>query len=162
MTEHRRLRQIPTWIAVATGLATVVLIAIAAADVVRSMSSIEASTSSTTETTTEAPVAAPTQSSPPTDEGPFSDVAVIATPCRPNSNNSFTADGSVAYCEVLQMTDMHMWSLYPGEIPMPPAVYELARDPAVAVCMVQTQRDEADCVTYLERPSNPGDGAQPT
>ena len=81
-------------------------------------------------------------------------LAVIATPCLAGSTNGTTADGSVAYCGRLQDTETYMWSLNPGDIPAP--VLDQGQDPAVAVCMVQTERTESDCVEYLKRPSDPG------
>jgi hypothetical protein len=156
-----------TWVGLAAGLVTVALLAGAGADIWVQLSRDAAkqtataqvsSTSPSTPTPTEA--AATTSSSepplpPPPPEPPaVRGLAVIATPCLAGSTDGTTADGSVAYCGRLQGTETYMWSLNPGDIPAP--VIDQGQDPAVAVCMVQTERTELDCVEYLKRPSDPG------
>jgi Protein of unknown function (DUF2510) len=89
-------------------------------------------------------------------------VSVIGSHCLPRSSNSETRDGSTAYCERLQDTELYMWSLYPGDITIPvPGPTDSQGEPvtpAVAVCMDQTGQTVEDCNAYLQRPSNPGDG----
>lgn len=87
--------------------------------------------------------------------------AIIGATCLPNSSNAVTADGSAAYCERVQGTDTYMWSLLRGDILYPLSGDDRLDTPeglALAVCMTQTERSESDCATYLQQPSNPGDG----
>lgn len=86
-------------------------------------------------------------------------VAVIGASCLPASHTSLTADASVAYCEHVQGTEFYVWSLVRGEITYPTSADPgQSTSPPVAVCMEQTGRSPHDCVEYLKRPSDPGDG----
>ena len=164
-----------TWVGMAAGVATLCLVIGAIVGIAMQLSG---STSSASETqappTTSAvagPPAPPVQpSATPPPAVPAATApgvtlpAVIGTPCRPNSSNSKTGDGSTAYCERLVSAGSYMWSLSPGDIPSPfpaGAGPELLKDPATAVCMAQTDRSSEQCVEYLQRPSDPGDGGRP-
>lgn len=88
-------------------------------------------------------------------------VAVIGGPCLPAIHKAVTADKSVAYCEHVQGTEFYVWSLVRGEITYPTSADpSQLTDPPVAVCMEQTGRSPQDCVEYLQRPNNPGDGGR--
>ena len=153
-----------SWVGLAAGLVTLALLAGAGADIWVQLSRDAAkqtataqvsATSTSTPTPAEAAATSSSAEPPPPPESPVErGLAVIATPCLAGSTNGTTADGSVAYCERLQNTETFMWSLNPGEIPAP--AIEPGQDPAVAVCMVQTERTELDCIEYLKRPSDPG------
>ncbi|EHB58565.1 Protein of unknown function DUF2510 [Mycolicibacterium rhodesiae JS60] len=126
-----------SWVALAAGLVTVGLLAAAGADIAVQLSRDTATPSSV------ATSAQPTPTEPPGPPPP----AVIAAPCPPGGTG-VAADGSATYCERLADTDRYMWSLTPGEIPMPEVGQ--GADPAIGVCMVQTGRTEAECVEYLQ------------
>jgi Protein of unknown function (DUF2510) len=150
-----------TWVGIAAGLVTVVLITGAISAV-----AIQFSRNAETPPAT---MAQPTAGSPPVNSVlppppippvPASEppaVAVIGKDCRPNSANSKTGDGSVAFCEPLEDTNTYLWSLYPGQIPTPAS--SAMGDPAVAVCMEQTLQSDSECLDYLRQPSDPGNGA---
>jgi uncharacterized protein YlaI len=88
-------------------------------------------------------------------------VAVIGASCLPASRTAVTGDKSVAYCEHVQGTEFFVWSLVRGEITYPTSADpSQLTDPPVAVCMEQTGRSPQDCVEYLQRPSDPGDGGR--
>lgn len=146
-----------SWIAVAVALATVCLLLGAAVDVWVQLSRAGSGGESASEaaTTTSAAAETSTPSAPgalPMPEASDRPV-VIASPCRPGGANGTTADGSVAYCELLATTDKYLWSLYQGDIPFPDV--NDGDDPSVGVCMVQTERDMPDCVDYLKRAGGP-------
>ncbi|MEE6169092.1 MULTISPECIES: hypothetical protein [unclassified Mycolicibacterium] len=146
-----------SWIAVAVALATVCLLLGAAVDVWVQLSRPGSGGESASEaaTTTSAPAETSPPAAPggePTPAAPDRPV-VIASPCRPGGGNGTTADGSVAYCELLATTDKYLWSLYQGDIPFPDI--NDGDDPSVGVCMVQTERDMPDCVDYLNRAAGP-------
>jgi len=159
-------------VALVAGFVTLGLLLGAAADIWVQLSRDAAKRSGTAQSATpqdsttpspseEASAPSPTESAPQEPPGPQEPpeprpLAVIATPCLPGSSNGTTADGSVSYCERLQDTDTYFWSLYPGDIPNPRV--EDGSDPTIEICMVQTLRTEPDCLEYLKRPSDPGDG----
>lgn len=153
-----------TWVGIAAGVVTIVLVVAAMVGIASQLSGRSESasvTESSSSTSTTAEASAPPVSVPPPIDTGIRPPAVIATPCRPNSSVGLTADGSTAYCERLEMTDTFMWSLNQGDIPSPFPVGEdptRQGDPAIAVCMSQTDRSAAQCVEYLQRPSDPGDG----
>lgn len=164
-------RRFETWISVAAGAVTLVLLVGAMTDIGMQLSrdaKPAAPQNAPASTTDNAPAPAavtaasdPSDAATPAPPGPEQAVSVIATLCRPNSSNGVTADGSVAYCERLTSTDTYLWSLFPGDIPLPPGVglgTDQSVNPAVGVCMAQTGRTSAGCLEYLARPSNPGDG----
>jgi serine/threonine protein kinase, bacterial len=143
------------WIGVAAGVVTVVLLAGAVSAIVTQFS--PGPESKTMQATVHAPVilpeaAAPAPLPPPEPAAPWP-VAVIGSNCRPYSNDAVTADGSVAHCVNLAASDTFLWSLFPDELRVP-----IGADPSTAVCMAQTGRSGPDCVEYLARPSDPGDG----
>lgn len=159
-------RRAESWVGIAAGVVTVALLAGAGADIWVQLSRDAAkqtaaapSTATATSTLSEAAATSSTEPpapAPPPDQPPaVRPVAVIATPCLPGSTNGTTADGSVAYCQRLQDSQTYLWSLYPGDIPTP--AMQDGEDPAVAICVVQTERTQADCVDYVKRPSDPGD-----
>lgn len=163
-------RGFETWIGVAAGTVTLVLLVGAMTDIAMQLSR-DAEPSSTP--SAQAPVldnspapAAVTSVPGPTDSSlappePTPTASVIATRCRPNSSNGVTADGSPAYCEPIASTNTYLWSLVQGDIPLPSGVgagTDQGVNPAVGVCMEQTGRTSTDCLEYLQRPSNPGDG----
>ncbi|MCV7160677.1 zinc ribbon domain-containing protein [Mycolicibacterium brisbanense] len=146
-----------SWVAVAVALATVCLLLGAAVDVWVQLSRVSSGGESTSEAATTTSTAAepsppPAPGAPPPAALP-NGPAVIASPCRPGGGNGTTADGSVAYCELLATTDKHLWSLYQGDIPFPDV--NDGTDPAVGVCMVQTERTMPDCLDYLKRAGGP-------
>jgi serine/threonine protein kinase, bacterial len=153
------------WIGVAAGVVTVVLLAGAASAITTQFSGGETARTTTTPAAVAAappappPAVAPAPGPPPDNASPWP-VAVIGAACRPNSNNAVTADGSIAYCVNVRETDAYLWSLFPGDLGLPGG-QDPAADPSIAVCAAQTQRTEADCVEYLMRPSDPGDGQPP-
>jgi hypothetical protein len=169
---HRR--QCGSWIPIAAGVVTIVLVLCAIVDVgvLLYRQANPAATTTTQPSPPQAPVAAPPPAVPPAAPGPEHSAvstvdsaaglaAVIATPCKPNSSNGLTVDGSVAYCEPLESTDTYLWSLFPGTIPTPSTPGDSQgeqADPAIAVCMTQTGRSQSDCAEYVSRPGNPGDG----
>jgi hypothetical protein len=151
------------WFGTVAALVTLLLLAGAAADIWIQLTR-DAETKQTTASQSSTPlspseVAAASPAPPPPAAPPAEAVAVIATPCHPNSSTSSTGDGSVAYCERLESTDTYLWSLYPGDIPLPEV--EDGGDPAMGVCMVQTEQSNDQCDEYLQRPSYPGDAAAP-
>lgn len=168
---NTRLKQPPRWIAIVTGLLTIVLLASAVALIGMQMSRLSSDSAVSDETTSDEtvsdtvsdsvsesppPPVAPVEPPPP-GPPPAPPPAVIAAPCLPNSTDGVTVDGSVAYCALLQGTDRFLWSLYPGEVVMPVLAFP-EQDPAVVVCMEQTLRAEPDCLAYLAQPNNPGNG----
>jgi hypothetical protein len=96
---------------------------------------------------------------PPPPDNPWP-VAVVGTPCHPESSNSVAVDGSITYCVNLWATDTYLWSLVPdqGVVTNQAAA---GTNPSVALCIAQTGRSADDCAEYLSRPSTPGDGAAP-
>jgi hypothetical protein len=106
------------------------------------------------------PPAAPDINTAPPPPGDPWPVAVVGTPCHPESSNSVAVDGSVTYCVNLWATDTYLWSLIPdqGVVTNQAAA---GANPSVALCIAQTGRSDADCAEYLSRPSTPGDGAAP-
>jgi hypothetical protein len=148
--------RVDSWIALVAGLITVALLAGAGADIWVQLSrakdnarQTQAAAQSTTTTTSAEAASSSTGTEPPPAEPPAPPpLAVIATACRPGVGG-VAADGSPAYCERLTDTDTYLWSLAPGDIPVPDVAPGV--DPAVGVCMVQTERTEADCVEYLQR-----------
>lgn len=142
-----------SWIAVAVALATVCLLLGAAVDVWVQLSRVGSGGQSASEAAPTTSTAAET-SPPPAPGGPPTQTTsdrpvVIASPCRPGGGNGTTADGSVAYCELLATANKYLWSLYEGDIPFPDV--SEGDDPAVGVCMVQTERTKPDCLDYLQR-----------
>jgi hypothetical protein len=88
-------------------------------------------------------------------------LAAVGASCPPGSINGVTADGSVAYCELLPDTGTFMWSLYQGDIesPYPPGTDPLQReDPGIAVCMDQTEKSRAECDALLPPQTNVEEG----
>lgn len=84
-------------------------------------------------------------------------LAAVGAPCPPGSVNGVTADGSVAYCELLPDTGTYVWSLYQGDIESPylPGTDPLEReDPGIAVCMDQTEKSRAECDALLPPQTN--------
>ena len=84
-------------------------------------------------------------------------LAAVGAPCPPGSINGVTADGSVAYCELLPDTGTYVWSLYQGDIESPylPGTDPLEReDPGIAVCMDQTEKSRAECDALLPPQTN--------
>jgi hypothetical protein len=139
--------RVESWVAVVAGLVTVGLLAAAGADIFVQLSR-DATTPSSVATTTASNTTAPTTTpSTPTEPPGPPPPAVIGAPCPPGGSG-VAADRSATYCERLADTDRYMWSLVPGDIPMPEVGQ--GTDPAVGVCMVQTGRTEADCVEYLQ------------
>lgn len=149
--------RVDSWIALVAGLITVALLAGAGADIWVQLSRAKdaarekqaAAQTTTTSTPTSAVAASTTISEPPPAEPPAAPVLVrVATPCQPGSAEGIAADGSATYCARLADTDTYLWSLTPGDIPMPDVGQ--GGDPAIAVCMAQTERTEAGCVEYLQ------------
>jgi Protein of unknown function (DUF2510) len=137
-----------SWIALVAGLITVALLAVAGADIWVQLSRAKDNAKdnqATAATTTSAAAASSTSSTEPAAPSP---VVVVASRCEPGSGNGVAADGSATYCERLADTDSYLWSLSPGDIPMPDVGQ--GGDPAVGVCMAQTGRTEPDCVEYLQ------------
>ena len=87
----------------------------------------------------------------PTTLRPF---AVIGAPCVPNSVNGVQRNGAPAYCELLEGTDLYMWSMYWGVIRSPfnentdPSERET---PGVAVCMMQLNLPRQACIAQMPR-----------
>ncbi len=150
------------WIGVLAALVTVVLIAGSISAIVTQFSGRDDPTAVAT-SQSEPPSQLPGPAAPPEPTTPTAArlVAVIGSKCLPRSTNGLTADGSVAYCGRWQNSSTYLWSLFPGDIPSPdtagvdPSGQE---DPSVAVCMNQTSRTKQQCDTYLQLPSDPGDG----
>lgn len=150
-----------SWIALVAGLITVALLAGAGADIWVQLSrakdnarQTQAAAQSTTTTTSAAESSSTSTEPPPAAEPPAAPAAppspaVIATACQPGAGDGVAADGSPTYCERLTDTDTYLWSLSPGDIPVPAMAQ--GGDPAIGVCMAQTLRAEADCVEYLQR-----------
>ncbi|AKK26611.1 hypothetical protein AB431_07790 [Mycobacterium sp. EPa45] len=145
-----------SWIALVAGLITVALLAGAGADIWVQLSRAkdnarekQAAAQSTTATTTSAEASSTSTEAPPAEPPAAPSPVVIATACQPGGLTGVAADGSPTYCERLADTDTYLWSLSPGDIPMPDVAQ--GGDPAVGVCMAQTGRTEADCVEYLQR-----------
>lgn len=152
-----------TWVGILAGLATIVLVIGATVGIASQLSTSASSKSSQASTSApETAVASPGLPPPPPSAEPIAGgVAVIGTPCLPNSSDGVTADGSVAHCETLRATGTTMWSLFAGDVPSPypPGIDPRSMgEPAVAVCMAQTARTADQCAEYLSRPSDPGDG----
>jgi hypothetical protein len=156
------------WIGVLAALVTVVLIAGAISAIATQFSGKD-DPSPVATAQSEPPRQLPDAAPPPvprTSQGPATPaaarlIAVIGSKCLPKSTNGVTADGSVAYCGRWQNSSTYIWSLFPGDIPLPdaPGVDASGQDdPSVVVCMSQTARTKQQCDTYLQRPSDPGDG----
>jgi len=140
-----------SWIALVAGLITVALLAAAGADIWVQLSRAkdkQATAQTTTSSSSSAATSSPTGEPPPAEPPAAQSPVVVASRCQPGSGNGVAADGAATYCERLADTETYLWSLSPGDIPMP----EVAQggDPAVGVCMAQTGRTEADCVEYLQ------------
>lgn len=161
-----------TWVGVAAGILTLLLVVGAIVGIAMQLSgspeSITAGPASSSPSAAAPTPSAPAEpAAPPAPAAPATPavrpVAVVGTPCLPNSTAGSTADGSIAYCSRFASTDTTMWSLIPGDIPPFPAGSAAARqnDPATGVCMTQTSRTAAQCAEYLQRPSDPGDGGAP-
>lgn len=150
------------WVGAVAGAVTVVLLAGAVSAIVTQFSDdhdrtvVPVSTLAAPEATVAAPPPPP-PAAPADSTAPWP-LAVIGANCRPFSNDSATADGSVAYCVRVGDTPTHLWSLFPAEIPVQPP----GTDPSTAVCMAQTGRDATACAEYLQRPSDPGDAKAPS
>ncbi|MEZ0358103.1 DUF2510 domain-containing protein [Mycobacterium sp. SA01] len=141
----RQSRRTESWVALVAGLITVALLAGAGADIWVQLS--RDATTPSAATAPSAPPAETTSSSAPV-EPPAPGPAKVASPCRPDTVGGVAADGSPTYCERLAGTDTYLWSLSPGDIPMPDVGQ--GGDPAVGVCMAQTGRTEAGCLEYLQ------------
>ena len=150
-------RRVETWVGIVAGIATIVLVIGAIGGIAMQLSGTgDAPAVTPPAPNPSAEAAAPEAAVPSAVPAPPTarPAAVIGTACRPNSSDGVTADGSTAHCVTLQATDLTMWSLYPGDI----APVSDGNDPAVAVCMTQTERTAPQCLEYLQRPSDPGDG----
>lgn len=135
--------------------------------------SIRRSDTPPTPATMTEPVLTPVLAAPPQESSipsappaaPTDLMAKIGAHCLPNSNTGMTVSGAVAYCAQVQGGDAYVWSLTPGEIPYPltpdgsPAP---PRDIGLIVCTTQTEQSEDDCISYLQQPSDPGDGLGPS
>lgn len=162
-SEPQRRRWVDAWLPRA---ATIGMTAVSALLVVAAFSTLQSiRKSEPTPAMTTAPILAPqTPAADPQPRQPTKQsdqVAVIGASCLPASSTALTADKSVTYCEHVQGTEFYVWSLVRGEIPYPTSADPgQSTEPPVAVCMEQTGRSPHDCVEYLERPSNPGDGGR--
>ena len=161
-----------TWVGVAAGVLTLLLVVGAIVGIAMQLSgSPESITAGPASTSTSAAAPEPSASAEPAEPAApappavpaVRPVAVIGTPCLPNSTAGSTADGSTAFCSRFTPNGATMWSLVPGDIPPFPVGSSAARqaDPATGVCMTQTSRTAAQCAEYLQRPSDPGDGGVP-
>jgi serine/threonine-protein kinase len=98
-----------------------------------------------TTTTTSPPPAAPS-------------AAVIGANCSPVGSTATTADGSTAYCSMLQTTGASIWSLNEGDVPSPTVTAEPTDQPLpfleespVRVCMQQTGQTRRECRDDIRR-----------
>ncbi|WP_431233271.1 DUF2510 domain-containing protein [Mycolicibacterium psychrotolerans] len=147
----RESRRPESWVALIAGLITVALLAGAGADIWVQLSRdatkpSAATTSSTSTTSSTPPTETASSSATPAPAAPRP--AAVASPCQPGTGDGVAADGSPTFCERLADTDTYLWSLSPGDIPMPDVGQ--GGNPAVGVCMAQTGRTEADCLEYLQ------------
>lgn len=153
------------WVGIAAGGVTVVLLAGAFSAIATQFSHDDSQRIAAAPVAAPVAPAAPTPptpsvAAPPDDAAPWP-VAVIGAACRQGSNDGVTGDGSIAFCVNVRNTESYLWSLFPGPATVSAQSGGQPTNPSIAVCMDQTERSESDCIDYLKRPSDPGDGPPP-
>lgn len=150
-TKQRARGRAPADILVGVVLLVLIVGAVSAAALFFSRSTQAAATNVQGQQSAAHPTAVPPAEFLPTPTT-FRPLAVIGAPCSPSTVNGVQKNGAIAYCELLEESNTHMWSMYWGVIESPYAPDEdpnARENPNIAVCMKQTGLSREACVAEL-------------
>jgi len=95
---------------------------------------------------------------PPPPEPVPPPTVVIGANCTPAGSTGTTADGTTAYCSILQPSGTTVWSLQQGDIPSPTVTTQATETPLptedespIRMCMQQTGKTRIQCWEEIRR-----------